>query len=238
VFGAPIGQEDHARRAVLAALDLGRHLRAQPLGEAHAPRMGLHTGPVVVSGLTYAPQQPYAAVGDTMHQASQLQRLAPPEAILMSAATHRLVQEEVQGKAYGALAVDSPGGPLPVYTLQGLTQRRAGVAGQGTRYRSRFVGRERELTFLHERLAYAVQGHGQVVGIGGEAGMGKSRLLAEFHRTLAGQLVFYREGYCFPYSSITPYLPVCDLLRQGCSITEADGPEVITAKVRRYLEDA
>jgi DNA-binding winged helix-turn-helix (wHTH) protein len=66
VFGAPIGQEDHARRAVLAALDLGQHLRAQPLGEAHAPRMGLHTGPVVVGGLTHVPHQPYTAVGDTM----------------------------------------------------------------------------------------------------------------------------------------------------------------------------
>ncbi len=58
-------------------------------------------------------------------------------------------------------------------------QRRAGVAGQGSHYRSRFMGREREVALLHERLAHAVQGHGQVVGIGGEPGMGKSRLLAE-----------------------------------------------------------
>jgi class 3 adenylate cyclase/tetratricopeptide (TPR) repeat protein len=235
-FGAPVGQEDHARRAVLAALELAQRLRTQAFGEAHAPRMGLHTGPVVIGGLTYAPQQPYTAVGDTMHQASQLQRLAPPGAILMSAASHRLVQEEVRSEACGALAADGPGGSLPMYTVQDLTQRRAGVSGQGLRHRSRFVGRERELALLHERLAHAAQGHGQVVGIGGEPGMGKSRLLAEFHRSLAGQPVFYREGHCFPYSSITPYLPVCDLLRQGCGITEADGQEVITAKVRRYLE--
>jgi class 3 adenylate cyclase len=238
VFGAPIGQEDHARRAVLAALDLGQHLRAHPLGEGHAPRMGLHTGPIVVGGFTHALHQPYTAVGDTLHQANQLLRLAPPGAILMSAATHRLVQEEVRDEAHGALAANSPGGPLPVYTLQGLMQRRAGVAGQGARYQSRFVGRERELALLHERLAYAVQGHGQVVGVGGEPGMGKSRLLAEFHRSLAGQAVFYREGHCLPYSSTTPYLPVCDLFRQGGGITEADGLEVITTKVRRYLEDA
>ena len=102
-----------------------------------------------------------------------------------------------------------------MYTLQGLTQRRAGVSGQGTRHQSRFVGRERELALLHERLAHVAQGHGQVVGIAGEPGMGKSRLLAEFHRSLAGQPVTYREGHCFPYSSTTPYLPVRDLLRQG-----------------------
>ncbi|HSX83052.1 MAG TPA: AAA family ATPase, partial [Candidatus Saccharimonadia bacterium] len=112
------------------------------------------------------------------------------------------------------------------------------MAGQGTRYRSRFVGRERELALLHERLAHAAQGHGQVVGIGGEPGMGKSRLLAEFHRSLTGQAVFYREGHCFPYSGTNPYLSVCDLLRQGCGITAADGPEVIMTKVQRYLEDA
>src|SRR5215510_325652 len=77
-FGAPVGQEDHARRAVLAALELAQRLRTQAFGEAHAPRIGLHTGPVVIGGLTSASQQLYTAVGDTMHQASQLQRWAPP----------------------------------------------------------------------------------------------------------------------------------------------------------------
>ncbi len=238
VFGAPIGQEDHARRAVLAALDLAQRLRAHSFGEAHAPRMGVHTGPVVVGGLAHAPRQPYTAVGETLHQASQLQRLAPPGSILMSPATYRLVHEEVRGEVYEALAATSPGAPLPVYTLQGLTQRRAGVVGQGSRSRSRFVGRERELALLHEHLTYAAQGHGHVVGIGGEPGMGKSRLLAEFQRSLVGQPVRYREGHCLPYYSTTPYFPVCSLFRQGGGITEADESEVVTTKVQRYLKDA
>jgi len=238
VFGAPVGQEDHARRAVLAALDLAQHLRTQSFGETHAPKMGLHTGAVVIGGLTHAPQQPYTAVGETLHQAGHVQRLAPPGSILMSAATYKLVHEEVQGEVFGGLAADSSEELFPVYALHGLTQRRAGVVGQGGRYRSRFVGRERELALLHERLAYAAQGYGQVVGIGGEPGMGKSRLLAEFHRSLAGQSVGYREGHCLPYGGTTPYLPVCDLLRQGSGITEADAPQVIMAKVQRYLEEA
>ena len=238
VFGAPIGQEDHARRAVLAALELAPRLGTQAFGEAHAPRMGLHTGPVVISRLTYAPQQPYTAVGDTMHQASQVQRLAPSGVMLLSAATYRLVHDEIRCDAYGALATNNPGGPLPVYRLQSLMQRRAGVAGQGSRYRSRFVGRERELALLHERLAHAAQGQGHVVGIGGEPGMGKSRLLAEFHHSLAGHAVSYREGHCFPYSITTPYLPLCDVLRQSVGITEADGPDVMTTKIQRYVEEA
>ena len=238
VFGAPVGQEDHARRAVLAALDLSECLQGQTLEEAHAPRMGLHTGSMVVGGLAYAPQQLYTAVGETMHQASQLQRLAPPGTILISAGTYRFVQDEVQGEMWGSMATDHSEASLPVYRVQGITQRRAGVAGQAIHHRSRFVGRDRELALLHERLAHAAQGHGQAVSIGGEPGIGKSRLLAEFRRSLTGQPVLYWEGHCFPYSRTTPYLPMRDLLRQGCGITEADGQEVITAKVWQYLLDA
>jgi predicted ATPase len=236
VFGAPVGQEDHARRAVLAALELGQHLRLPPLGAAHAAGIGLHTGPVVVGPLASTLRQRYTAVGDTMHQALRLQHLATPGTILISAATYRLVQEEVQ--VAGASAVDGQGVPIPVYMLQGLTQRRAGVAGQGRRPQRCFVGRERELAFVHERLAHVAQGHGQVVGLVGDPGMGKSRLLAEFRRSLGGQPVRYREGHCFPYSNTIPYLPVRDLLRQGCGITDADGVEAILVKARQYLEDA
>jgi predicted ATPase/class 3 adenylate cyclase len=238
LFGAPVGQEDHARRAVLAALDLVQDLRAHPLDQAHAPGIGLHTGLVVVGGATSAPPQFYIAVGDAIHQAGRFQRLAPPGTILMSAATQRLVQTEVRSAVFDTTAHDGQSVSGPVYTVQDLTQRRAGVVGQGTRYRSRFAGRTRELAVLHERLAHVVQGDGQVVSIVGEPGIGKSRLLMEFHRSLAGQSVTYREGHCLPYSTTTPYLPVRDLFCQGCGITEADGPEVITAKVRQSLADA
>jgi class 3 adenylate cyclase len=184
VFGAPVGQEDHARRAVLAALDLGQHLRAQPLGAAHAAGMGLHTGPVVVGHHASASQRLYTVVGATMHQVLWLQRLAPPGTTLLSAATQQLVQTEAQVTVADVPAGDGRGLAGPIYTLQGLMQRRAGVSGQGTARRSPFVGRERELALLHERLAHVAQGHGQVIGIAGEPGIGKSRLLAEFYRSL------------------------------------------------------
>jgi class 3 adenylate cyclase/tetratricopeptide (TPR) repeat protein len=242
LFGAPAAQEDHARRAVLAALALRERVQTHPAltvhGSAVTVRMGLHSGLVVAGDVGAAPHPRYTAVGEAPHVALQLQQHAAPGTICLSAATYALVQAEVRVEACRALAAESPGEPRRVYTVHGLAQRLAGVSGQGMRHRSRFVGRERELALLHERLAHAAQGHGHVIGIGGEPGMGKSRLLAEFHHSLAGQPVRYREGHCFPYSSTTPYLPVCALLRQGCDITEADGQEVITAKVRRYLEDA
>src|SRR5687768_11004380 len=107
--------------------------------------MGLHTGPVAGGNLAYAPQRLYTAVENTIHHATQLQRLAISGTILMSAATHRLVQAEVLVDASTAPVIDGQRVPVPVYMLRSLTQRRTGVPGQAARRRSRFVGRAREM---------------------------------------------------------------------------------------------
>ena len=109
-FGAPVAQEDHARQAVLAALELQQRVRAEPAlreplhGASLATSMGLHTGMVIVGPLGEEPQTLYAALDDTTDMAGRLQRLAGPDTILMSEATRRFVQEEVQVEAYDALA--------------------------------------------------------------------------------------------------------------------------------------
>jgi len=84
------------------------------------------------------------------------------------------------------------------------------------------VGRERELVLLHDHLAAAVGGQGQVVGLVGEPGMGKTRLLTEFCRRVAGSQVMVYEGSCLSYGQATPYLPVRDLVRQLCGLVEGD----------------
>jgi predicted ATPase len=98
------------------------------------------------------------------------------------------------------------------------------------------VGRTQELALLHARLAQAVDGQGQVIGIVGEPGMGKSRLLAEWRQQLRAHGVTYLEGHCLSYGNATPYLPVLDLLRVHCGITPADGADAITAKVGERLQ--
>ena len=114
LFGAPVAQEDHARRAVLAAFELRQRLRAPDAlrGQPHgvAVRLGLHSGPVVVGPLEHDPQRPYTAVGDTLHLATRLQQQAAPDTLLVSAATYALVQDEVQGEACEAL---TPSGRPP-----------------------------------------------------------------------------------------------------------------------------
>ena len=242
LFGAPVAQEDHARRAVLAAFELRQRLHApdalreQP--HSVALRLGLHTGPVVVGPLVHDPQLPYTAVGDTLHVATRLQQQAAPDTILVSAATYRLVQDEVQGEAWEALTPEIPSTPVDVYAIRGLRRRRAGVPRRDARPLSRFVGRTQELALLHARLAQAISGQGQVIGIAGEPGMGKSRLLAEFARGLDGQPVTYCEGHCLAYGSATPYLPVRDLLRQLWTLPDAAPAPAITATVHQRLREA
>ena len=114
---------------------------------------------------------------------------------------------------------------------------RASLGWQTGRALSPFVGREREMAVLDALLDRAVQGQGHVVGIMGEPGMGKSRLLYEFVQPLASKAMTYVEGHCLSYGNITPYLPVLDLLRHLCGITDADGPETLAAKVHRCLGD-
>jgi DNA-binding winged helix-turn-helix (wHTH) protein/class 3 adenylate cyclase len=242
LFGAPVAQEDHARRAVLTALDLRQCLRVPEAlrGQPHgvAIRLGLHTDPVVVGPLAHDPQRPYTAVGDTLTLATRLQQQAAPDTVLVSAATYALVRAEVQGEAWAAGPSDASPTPASGYIVHGLLRRRAGVPWRGGRPLSRFVGRARELVLLHERLALAARGQGQAVGLVGEPGMGKSRLLAEFAHSLDGQPVTYCEGHCLSYGSATPYLPVRDLLRQLWGLPDAAAPDAITATIQQRLHAA
>jgi len=105
-----------------------------------------------------------------------------------------------------------------------VRQRRGGVPGRRRRPLTRYVGREQELAVLHERLGQAMQGQGQVIGIVGEPGMGKSRLLYEFVQQVAEQEVIYYEGHCLPYGTTTPYGPILDVLRQRCGLPERAAP--------------
>ena len=102
---------------------------------------------------------------------------------------------------------------------------------------SPFVGRQRELTMLHELLEQVESGRGRVVGLVGEPGTGKSRLLHEFRQSLRTGRVTYLEGRCFANRPTTPYLPMLDIIRQSCKITAGDSSETMTVKVYNHLRE-
>ena len=202
LFGAPVAQEDHAQRAVLAALALHAQVGTstpdsrQALEEPVALCLGLHTGRVVVDRLGGDPQRLYTAASETTQVALRLRQRAAPGTTLLSAVTQHLVQEDVWVESQGEVTVSKAHAPVPVYGVRGMARQRSGVVGYGARARSPFVGRARELALLQERLDAVVAGQGQVVAVVGEPGMGKSRLLAEFRRSLVGREVRYVEGHC------------------------------------------
>src|SRR6266540_1144828 len=240
LFGAPRAQEDHARCAVLAALDLQQRLR-QPstpglpaLGAGLAVRMGVHSGLVVVGELGPAAHGQVTAVGAPTQGALRLQQQAAPGTLLVSAATYRLVQEEVSGAPCGSLVLEGSQ-PQPVYTIEGLRQRRAGVPQRPPRSASPFVGRQRELALLHDRLEAVRTGEGQVVSLVGPPGIGKTRLLTEFGCRLPPDQVTWVLGQCLAYGQAMPYLPVRDLVQQVCALAAGDAWDTRTAAVRRRL---
>ncbi len=152
LFGAPIAYEDHARRAVLAAVGVQRGLQEHhaELGAPHGVecqfRMGLNTGLVVVGGIGDNLRMDYTAVGDTTNLASRLQQVAEPGTILVSGVTRRLVQEHFPLEALPPVQVKGKTEPVAIYKVLGAGPRRSPRAARGEQVSSQFVGRERERT--------------------------------------------------------------------------------------------
>jgi adenylate cyclase len=242
LFGAPIAYEDHAQRAVLAAWALGQQWPAHAAALDQASEvgsslgMGVHTGLVVVETAGASPAVPTAVVGDVPAVAAALAHRAMPGTILVSAATARRGEALAHLEALPPLAVAGQPAPMAAYCVVVLRPPLGLQAQRGERGWSPFTGREAELALLHSRWAQAQQGYGQVVGIAGEPGIGKTRLLREFRQHLAAPASPYLTGRCQSYGTATPYLPLLDLIRQQCGSTVTDDPEVCRAKVEARLQ--
>jgi class 3 adenylate cyclase/tetratricopeptide (TPR) repeat protein len=240
LFGAPITHEDHPRRAVLAALGLRKRLEERRAemedlhGVALQVRMGLNTGWVVVGGIGDHLRKDYTAIGDTTNLAARLQQLAEPGAILVSEATSRFLQG-VQMKILEPVHVKGKEAPVKAYEVLSAGAVQSEEAVLGAMSRTPFVGRRREMAVLEELLERAEKGQGQVLGIAGEAGAGKSRLLYELRRRLWNQPPLWLAGRCLSYGGFTPYMPLLYMLRNEWGIGDADGSAVVAAKAAEGL---
>ena len=243
LFGAPVAHEDDARRAVLAALGIQRRLRerrserARPGGDDLAVRMGVNTGFVVVGRIGDNLRMDYTAIGDTTNLAARLQQLAEPGAILLGETTHRMLHGATRAERLAPVQVKGKAEPVTAYRLVGLAPRRSPVEERDARTLAEFVGREREMAVLRDLWTQVAGEQGQVVGIAGEPGIGKSRLLYEFRRALGDTPVTVLEGRCVSYGASIPYLPWLDILRNNCGIVDSDGPEAVAEKVAAGLHE-
>ncbi len=240
LFGAPLAYEDHVRRCLLAALAVQRTLGPETSegGRLDLPaRFGIHTGPVVFGALGEKSPINFTAIGDTANVAARLQQAAEPGTILVSEATRRLAQGFARLESVGPLTLKGKEEPIVAYRLLGVSHRRSGLREVGSEHTTTFVDRHSELAILSNFLRQVESGRSQAVGIVGEPGIGKSRLLVEFRQQLAPGRVTWVEGRCVSYGTAIPYWLVLDLLRSHCRILETDTPDAITERVRTALEE-
>ncbi len=200
LFGAPVALEDHAFRAVQAALVIQETVQSF-VKELRTPhdvdirvRIGLNTGPVVVGRIGDDLRMDYTAIGDTTHLASRLQSIAQPGSVVIGETTHRLVEGHFRTESLGAVTVKGRRQPVGVFQVVGRRRRRSMFAIRAERGLTPLVGRDHEIALLHECWARAREGRGQAVAIVGEPGVGKSRLLFEFRRAVGDECRTWLEA--------------------------------------------
>ena len=244
LFGAPIALEDAPQRAIRSALAVHREMakfndklkqerkRISPL----KMRIGIHTGPVVVGTLGNDLRVEFKAVGDTVNLASRMEGLAEPGATYVTAEIFKHTEGLFRFEALGEKEVKGKREPILVYRVLGSGRSRSRFEARAGKGLSRFVGRERELEILWDCYERVRDGRGQALSIVAEAGLGKSRLLYEFRKSLVNKEVTFLEGRCVSYGQNSPYIPVIDILKDNFRIEIEDGPEEIQEKAKRGLK--
>jgi len=241
LFGAPQAMEDHASRALHAAI--GMLASVEALNREHAGltdgvlamHIGVNSGVVIAGEMGTAGRRQYTVMGDTVNVAARLRTSAAAGDILAGADTRRLVGPGFQFESLGQRAVDGRARPVEVYRLTGAEPRAA--PAREARETPMF-GRRDELAVLQRAYGHAARTRrANLVSITGAAGIGKSRLLSEFRswlRTNSEPEVFLR-GAALPHMAATPYFVAGEIVRQYMNVHEGDSAEAIRGRLRAAL---
>ncbi len=226
LFGAPMAVENHAKNACLAALAIQKTVKSYSLeletkfSIPFKMRIGLNSGPVVVGAIGDDLRMDYTAIGDTTNLAARMEQMANPETIQVSQNTHKRVNKDFRFEHLGKVKVKGKEKPLDVYRLIG--KRVKSESGFNRQIFSYMVGREKELNTLEIQVLKAVNGEGSVVNVIGEAGIGKSRLIAELKsKEIINQVTLF-EGRAISMGRNLSFHPIIDLLKHWAQIREDD----------------
>jgi TOMM system kinase/cyclase fusion protein len=255
-FGYPQAHEDDAQRAVRAGLEIismletssaspalvaGRSERGPECGlvgnvPAIQVRIGVHTGLVVVGEIGDGGKGELLALGETPNLAARLQGLAEPNTVVISAATHRLITGLFHYRNLGLHSLKGLSAPVQIYQVEGESSARSRLEAGSAVGLTPLVGREEEVAFLQRRWGQVTEGEGQVVLLGGEPGIGKSRLVQVLTERLAGEAHLRIEWRCSPYHQNSAFYPVIEQLRRLLHLERDDGPENRLRKLEGMLE--
>ena len=241
LFGAPVSHEDHAQRACHSALAIQKSMQdyrygvEKDFGVDFKMRIGINSGPVIVGSIGNDLRMDYTAVGDTTNLAARMESMAEPGSALVSKNTYKSAKDYFDFESLGMVEVKGKTESQEVYGLLRIGEAESRMDASVAKGLTKFVGRQGELYSLLEGFEKAKTGSGQVVGLVGEAGVGKSRILLEFRNDLPEGEYTYLEGRCLHYGGSMPYLPLLDILRSFFEIKEGDREVFIKKKVKKEI---
>ncbi|MFQ5796113.1 MAG: AAA family ATPase, partial [Candidatus Bipolaricaulia bacterium] len=258
-FGAPIAHEDDPQRAVLAGLDIvqGIHPYREQVKRQwdldFNVRVGINTGLVVVGEVGTDLRVEYTAMGDAVNLAARMEQTAEPGTVQITEDTHKLIAPLFEFEDLGGIEVKGKDEPVQTYRVlrpKAEPGRLRGIEG----LEAPLVGRDQELNRLRDAITALRQGRGQIVSVIGEAGLGKSRLIAELRQALFAEVesgegagiatettIGWYEGRSLSYESSTPYAPFVDLLSHYFGLqaeqTDAEKYDNVRTKIAELLSD-
>ena len=219
-FGYPRAHEDDAQRAVRAGLGIVEAVGqlnavlAEKHGVTLAVRLGCHTGLVVVGELVRGMGHDDMVLGETPNIAARLQGIAAPNTLVIGPLTHQLVGGFFDCQALGTPPLKGVAAPLEVYRVLYESTAHTRLEALGSAGLAPLVGRATELELLEKSWGHVVDGHGQLVLLRGEAGIGKSRLVHALTEHAAKQEAWFTQCRCSPYYQHTAFYPLIDLLER------------------------
>jgi class 3 adenylate cyclase/tetratricopeptide (TPR) repeat protein len=244
LFGAPLAHEDHAQRACYAALaiqkdlaEYGREVK-NDFGREFQMRIGLNSGPVVVGSIGDDLHMDYTAIGDTINLAARVEQAATPGEVWLSHETRGLIQGYFNEEPVGEVLLKGKAAPQRLYRLTAdrpevRTRFEAGLRRGVTE----LVGRRPEMEALRATFERVIGGEAQVIDVVGEAGVGKSRLIYEFHQSL-GQEVIFLSGVCLQYGRSMNFLPVRDVVKEIFGLREGMDEETVKGRIKEQSADS
>jgi len=247
LFGAPLAHENDVERAVLAALGMQNALRALnvELRRQRRPtiglRIGLHAGPVIAGKVGSDLRMEYTVIGDTVNLAARLQKAASPGTILVSQAVYQPTALLFDYRSLPPITLKGFPGEINAFEALGLSSRRGHVRGVPG-LRAPLIGRDAELARLEGAVERLVkEGYGQVIIISGEAGIGKSRLLAELWERVGRRQIRILQSTCLAHTSNINYFPFIEILRNylelGTGPVEGPAWEHLHARLEAIAPD-
>jgi class 3 adenylate cyclase/tetratricopeptide (TPR) repeat protein len=243
LFGAPVAHEDHAQRACHAGLAIQSAVTAYgdkikgDHGQDFKMRIGLNSGPVIVGAIGDDLRMDYTAVGDTTNLAARMESMAQPGSIYISSNTQRLARDFFEFKSLGKIEVKGKEDPQEAFELIKTGEVETRIEASVAKGLTRFVGRKNSMAALMEAYEKAKSGSGQVVGLVGEAGVGKSRILFEMRSMLPQGEFSYLEGRCIHFGGSMIYLPILDIVRSYFEIKDGDPELTIKKKTEEKIID-